>query len=125
MTWIAENRNKGNCVSVDVDNQDEYVELIITHIGSHLSMEGKKRDGLDGDFEELRLMLLSVADLRMEADHCDGKSYSIICLDKGYQAKNYNISKNVAAHMKTPCKWTELDGKVGGVLYFIKMYKNI
>ena len=125
MTWIAENRNKGNCVSVDVDNQDEYVELIITHIGSHLSMEGKKRDGLDGDFEELRLMLLSVADLRMEADHYDGKSYSIICLDKGYQAKNYNISKNVPAHMKTPCKWTELGGKVGGVLYFIKMYKNI
>ena len=36
-----------------------------------------------------------------------------------------NISKNVPAHMKTPCKWTELGGKVGGVLYFIKMYKNI
>lgn len=125
MTWIAENKSKSNEVKVDVRDMDDSVELCIMHVGSYLSMENKKRDGLDGDFEELRLMLLAVADLRMEADHSDGKSYSIVCLDKAYRAKDYNISKNTPAHMKTPCEWNEIDGKVGSVKYYIRMYKNI
>lgn len=124
IAWISDNNYKSKKVIIDVQNMDEFVELIITHEGSYLSIDNKKAQGLDGDFEELRLMLLAVADLRMEADHNDGKSYSLICLEKGYLAENYKGNEN-PAHMKNPCSKKELQDKVGGVKYYIRMYKNI
>lgn len=128
-TWINGNKDKGRDVSVSVEDKDEYIDLCIMHAGSYLQMDYKKREGMDGDFETLRLKLFCVADLIIEADfRKDGEEnehLSSICLGEDYKA-NYKTKEGYTrAKMKTPCKWTAIEQPVGGVRYIIRMYKNL
>lgn len=122
LSWISDNKAKGEKVSFDYIEDNSTISLVIFHHDSYLSAKDVKLEGLSGDWAEVRSMLFSVADWTIHADRGDGHSVCINCLDESTNARD----KGAKAVILTPNKIREpFDSKIGGVKHIITMRKNV
>lgn len=122
LSWVADNKAKGEKVSIDYIEDSSTISLIILHHNSYLSTSDAKLEGLSGDWAEVRSRLFSVADWTIQADRGDGQSVCINCLDESINAKVIGVK----AVVLTPNKISEPnDSKIGGVKHIITMHKNV
>ena len=122
LSWISDNKAKGEKVSFDYKEDNSSISLVIFHHDSYLSVPDAKLEGLCGDWAEVRSMLFSVADWTIQADRRNGHSVCINSLDESIIAKDID-SKAVVL---TPNKISEpSSSKIGGVIHIITMHKNV
>jgi hypothetical protein len=123
--WINNYKDLSTDLEIDLQEDEGYYKLIIFHKGSYFSHEpnSEKVKGLSGDFSKLRKFWFSVVDLEIQADlgkRDNSIPYSIIRL---YKDSQIQIRKDNPATLNGN-KIVKLNLPVGGVKYFIKIYKN-
>lgn len=123
LSWISDNKAKGDIVQFDYSEDKDTISLIIFHEGSYLSAAlGNKLQGLSGDWADVRSLLFSVADWNIQADNGNGQSLNINCLDHSTLAKDTGAK----AVILTPNSISPLDNTtIGGVKHIITMHKNV
>jgi hypothetical protein len=119
--WINDYKLLSKEVFIDLQNEDEYYNLIVFHKNSYFQTEpsSSKFNGKTGTFEILRKYWFSIVDWNIEADCVyDGEinAYNFICLNKNTELIDNRITTNTIE---------KLDSNVGGVKHTIKIYKTI
>lgn len=116
--WIVNYKANGSKVYVDLLSTDECFELKICQEGTYFS-NLQKLEQPSGDFASLRNVLFSVCDFEMEGDlRRDGKNCGAIRV----LALNQETHKTGTAF--SPCKIENINRKIGGVQYILKIFKQ-
>jgi len=120
MEWVNKYKSLSNELIIDLKEENDYYLLILFHKGSKIHHDpfSLKLNGLGGDFDTLRKYWFSIVDFEIEADFAENnKSYHLICLNNETQLSftNPKLSENLII---------PIQDSVGGVKYFIKIYKN-
>lgn len=113
--WVISNKSNNNLL-ISLNEMSNCYILELFHKNSNMNIDSEKMKGLSGDFHKVRNILLNIADWTIEAD-INQMTRRLICLDEDTEyIDNVVISPN---------KIEDLNNKVGGVKYLIKIYKNI
>jgi len=120
MEWVNKYKSLSNELIIDLKEENDYYLLILFHKGSKIHHDpfSLKLNGLGCDFDTLRKYWFSIVDFEIEADFAENnKSYHLICLNNETQLSftNPKLSENLII---------PIQDSVGGVKYFIKIYKN-
>jgi hypothetical protein len=120
LKWIDDYKSISYQIFIDLQNHDEYYNLIIFHKGSYFQTEpiSSKLNGNSGDLNKLRKYWFSIVDWSIEADCVYDKkteTYNFICLNENTELIDNKLTKNIIE---------KLDNNVEGVKHIIKIYKT-